>query len=45
LRLPSRDSAGHPARLVPQAFLLTVIVGTGLSLLPVARVDKGGVLL
>jgi hypothetical protein len=35
----------HPARLVPEAFLLAVIVGTALSLLPVAHADEGGALL
>lgn len=29
----------HPARVVPLAFLITVLIGTGLLMLPIARAD------
>ncbi|HWL81021.1 MAG TPA: potassium transporter TrkG [Roseomonas sp.] len=33
----------HPARLVPLAFLLVILAGTALLMLPAARADGGGV--
>ena len=32
----------HPARLVPLAFLVTILVGTVLLMLPMSRADPGG---
>ncbi len=32
----------HPARLVPLAFLLTILLGTALLMLPLSRADPGG---
>lgn len=32
----------HPARLVPLAFLLTILGGTGLLMLPISRAGPGG---
>ena len=31
----------HPARLVPLTFLLAIVVGTGLLMLPAARAGEG----
>ena len=32
----------HPARLVPLAFLVAILVGTGLLMLPISRAGEGG---
>jgi trk system potassium uptake protein TrkH len=32
----------HPARLVPLAFIVTILFGTGLLMLPISRADPGG---
>jgi trk system potassium uptake protein TrkH len=36
-----RRAVAHPARLVPLAFLIVIAAGTGMLLLPVARVGHG----
>ncbi len=36
-----RRAVAHPARLVPLAFLLVILVGTGLMMLPVSRAGVG----
>jgi potassium uptake TrkH family protein len=40
--LALRRTIQHPARLVPLAFLIAIIVGTGLLMLPVSRIGPGG---
>jgi Trk-type K+ transport system membrane component len=42
LGLAPRLRLGHPAQLVTLAFLVAVLAGTGLLLLPVARAGPGG---
>lgn len=32
----------HPARVVPLAFLITILIGTGLLMLPIAHADASG---
>ncbi|THK33880.1 TrkH family potassium uptake protein [Ensifer sp. MPMI2T] len=35
-------SIQHPARLVPMAFLVAIVVGTALLMLPISRAEPGG---
>ena len=37
-----RPTIQHPARLVPLGFLLTILIGTGLLMLPISRAGPGG---
>jgi hypothetical protein len=32
----------HPARLVPLAFIVTILFGTGLLMLPISRAEPAG---